>query len=144
MIAIIDYGVGNLGSVLNAFKYLGYEAKITSDKNEILSADKVILPGVGAFKDAMEAFKKRGFVEVIKEVIERGTPILGICVGMQMLFEKSYEFQNLKHLSSFEEVTNSFSFIFKILQPEFEFWKVIVFVHSNLLFFISHFFIVLS
>ena len=92
MIAIIDYGVGNLGSVLNAFKYLGYEAKITSDKDEILSADKVILPGVGAFSDAMEAFKKRGFVEVIKEVIKRGTPILGICVGMQMLFEKSYEY----------------------------------------------------
>ncbi len=92
MIAIIDYGVGNLGSVLNAFKYLGYEAKITSDKNEILSADKVILPGVGAFSDAMEAFKNRGLVEVIKEVIERGTPILGICVGMQMLFEKSYEY----------------------------------------------------
>jgi glutamine amidotransferase len=92
MIAIIDYGVGNLGSVLNAFKYLGYEAKITSSKEEILKADKVDLPGVGAFNDAMEAFKKRGFVEVIKEVVNKNTPILGICVGMQMLFEKSYEY----------------------------------------------------
>ena len=92
MIAIIDYGVGNLGSVLNAFKYLGYESKITSSKEEILKADKVVLPGVGAFNDAMEAFKKRGFVEVIKEVVNKNTPILGICVGMQMLFEKSYEY----------------------------------------------------
>lgn len=92
MIAIIDYGVGNLGSVLNAFKYLGYEAIVTSSKEEILNADKVVLPGVGAFNDAMEAFKKRGFVEVINEVFKKGTPILGICVGMQMLFEKSYEY----------------------------------------------------
>ena len=92
MIAIIDYGVGNLGSVLNAFRYLGYEAKITSSKEEILNADKVILPGVGAFSDAMDAFKRKGFVEVINEVFKKGTPILGICVGMQMLFEKSYEY----------------------------------------------------
>jgi len=92
MIAIIDYGVGNLGSVLNAFKYLGYDAIVTSSKEEILNADKVVLPGVGAFNDAMEAFKKRGFVEVISEVFKKGTPILGICVGMQMLFEKSYEY----------------------------------------------------
>ena len=92
MIALIDYGVGNLGSVLNAFKYLGYEAIVTSSKEEILNADKVVLPGVGAFNDAMDAFKKRGFVEVINEVFKKGTPILGICVGMQMLFEKSYEY----------------------------------------------------
>ncbi|MBR4496620.1 MAG: imidazole glycerol phosphate synthase subunit HisH [Acholeplasmatales bacterium] len=92
MIAIIDYGVGNLGSVLNAFKYLGYEAIITSNKDDILASDKVVLPGVGAFSDAMDAFIKKGFVPVINEVIKRGTPILGICVGMQMLFEKSYEY----------------------------------------------------
>ncbi len=92
MIAIIDYGVGNLGSVLNAFKYLGYDAKITSSKEEILNAEKVVLPGVGAFSIAMEAFKKRGFVEVINELIKKDIPILGICVGMQMLFEHSYEY----------------------------------------------------
>ena len=92
MIAIIDYGVGNLGSVLNAFKYLGYNAKVTSNKEEILNADKVVLPGVGAFKDAMDAFREKGFVEVINKVIESNKPILGICVGMQMLFEYSYEY----------------------------------------------------
>ncbi len=92
MIAIIDYGVGNLGSVLNAFKYLGYEAIITSNKEDILKADKVVLPGVGAFSDAMNAFKARDFESVIHEVVDKGTPVLGICVGMQMLFEKSFEY----------------------------------------------------
>lgn len=98
MIAIIDYGVGNLGSVLNAFKYLGYDAKVTSNKEEILNADKVVLPGVGAFKDAMDAFREKGFVEVINKVIESNKPILGICVGMQMLFEYSNEFGRHKGL----------------------------------------------
>ncbi|MGM9970732.1 MAG: imidazole glycerol phosphate synthase subunit HisH [Anaeroplasma sp.] len=98
MIAIIDYGVGNLGSVINAFKYLGLDARVTSNKEEILSADKVILPGVGAFSDAMNSFEKQGFVEVINELIKKNTPILGICVGMQMLFEYSYEYGKHKGL----------------------------------------------
>ncbi len=102
MIAIIDYGVGNLGSVLNAFKYLGYDAKVTSNKEEILNADKVVLPGVGAFKDAMDAFREKGFVEVINKVIESNKPILGICVGMQMLFEYSYEYGVHKGLGIFK------------------------------------------
>ncbi|MGM9970981.1 MAG: imidazole glycerol phosphate synthase subunit HisH [Anaeroplasmataceae bacterium] len=92
MIAIIDYGVGNLYSVLNAFKSLGYEAVITSDKEVILNASKVVLPGVGAFKDAIDTLRERGFEPVIKKVIEKGTHLLGICVGMQMLFEYDYEF----------------------------------------------------
>lgn len=92
MIAIIDYGVGNLHSVYNAFKSLGFDAKITSDKEEILNADKVVLPGVGAFEDAINTFRKRGFEEVLHEVIKKGTHLLGICVGMQMLFERDYEF----------------------------------------------------
>ena len=92
MIAIMDYGIGNLGSVKNAFDYLGFESHITSDINEILNADKVILPGVGAFKDAIDTFKKYGFDKVIAELIKKNTPILGICVGMQMLFEKDYEY----------------------------------------------------
>ena len=92
MIAIMDYGIGNLGSVKNAFDYLGFESVITSDKNIILNADKVILPGVGAFKDAIDTFKKYEFDLVINELIKKNTPILGICVGMQMLFEKDYEY----------------------------------------------------
>ena len=92
MIAIIDYGVGNLQSVKNAFDLLGYEAIITSNKEEILAADKVVLPGVGAFSDAMNTFRDRGFESVIDEVIKKGTHLLGICVGMQMLFEYDYEF----------------------------------------------------
>lgn len=92
MIAIIDYGIGNLHSVLNAFKSIGYEACITSDKDVILNADKVVLPGVGAFKDAIDTFRARGFEEVLHEVIKKGTHLLGICVGMQMLFETDYEY----------------------------------------------------
>ena len=98
MIAIMDYGVGNLGSVLNAFKYLGYDAKITSDVNEIINADKVVFPGVGAFDHAMKCFKEKGFDDVIKILLEKETPILGICVGMQMLFEYSYEYGKHKGL----------------------------------------------
>ena len=92
MIAIMDYGIGNLGSVKNALDYLGYENIITSDKNIILNADKVILPGVGAFSDAINTFKKYGFHEVLNELIKKNTPILGICVGMQLLFEHDYEY----------------------------------------------------
>ena len=99
MIAIIDYGIGNLGSVLNALKFLNFEAKVTSNKEEILAADKVILPGVGAFSDAMNSFIKQGFDEVIAKLIEKNTPILGICVGMQMLFEYSYEYGKHKGLN---------------------------------------------
>jgi len=92
MIAIIDYGVGNLGSVKNALDYLGFKSVITNDKDVILNASKVILPGVGAFGDAMNEFNRRGFKEVIFKLMEKNTPILGICVGMQMLFERSYEY----------------------------------------------------
>lgn len=99
MIAIIDYGIGNIGSVLNALKFLNFEAKVTSNKEEILAADKVILPGVGAFSDAMNNFIKQGFDEVIAKLIEKNTPILGICVGMQMLFEYSYEYGKHKGLN---------------------------------------------
>ena len=98
MIAIIDYGIGNLGSVKNALDYLGLDNVITSDKNVILSADKVILPGVGAFADAINTFRNRGFDVVLNEFIKTGKPVLGICVGMQMLFEYSNEFGRHKGL----------------------------------------------
>ena len=91
MIAIMDYGIGNLGSVKNALDYLGFDSIITSDKNVILNADKVILPGVGAFSDAINTFKKYGFDKVLSELIQKEKPILGICVGMQLLFDLDYE-----------------------------------------------------
>lgn len=92
MIAIIDYGMGNLKSVIKAFAYLGFEAVITEDPKVILAADKVVLPGVGAFKEGMKAINERGLLEVIKEVSLKGTPLLGICLGMQLLFDESDEF----------------------------------------------------
>lgn len=91
MIAIIDYGVGNLRSVEKAFHFIGCEAEVSSDRQFILDADAVVLPGVGAFADAMENLKKAGMVDVVKKVIQDGKPFLGICLGMQLLFEYSEE-----------------------------------------------------
>lgn len=92
MIAVIDYGIGNLGSVKNALDYLGLENIITSDKEQILSADKVILPGVGAFGDAIDTFRNRGFEPVLNEFIKTGKPVLGICVGIQIAFAYQHIF----------------------------------------------------
>lgn len=91
MIAIIDYDAGNIKSVEKALQKLGAEVIITKDAQEILAADKVILPGVGAFGDAMTNLKKYGLDEVIHQVVEKGTPFLGICLGLQLLFERSDE-----------------------------------------------------
>ena len=91
MVAIIDYDAGNIRSVEKAVRYLGKEVTVTSDPDKILAADRVILPGVGAFGDAMKRLHAMGLVEVIRQVAERGTPFLGICLGLQLLFEKSEE-----------------------------------------------------
>ena len=91
MIAIIDYDAGNIKIVENALQKLGADVVITKDAKEILQADKVILPGVGAFGDAMANLKKSGLDKVIYEVVEKGTPFLGICLGLQLLFERSDE-----------------------------------------------------
>lgn len=91
MIAIIDYDAGNIKSVEKALLLLGEEVKITDDAQEILSADKVVLPGVGAFGDAMGNLERRRLVPVIRETVEKGTPFLGICLGLQLLFERSDE-----------------------------------------------------
>jgi len=91
VIAIIDYDAGNIKSVEKALQYLGEEALITRDAGEILAADKVILPGVGAFGDAMEKLNRYGLVPVIHEVVEKGIPFLGICLGLQLMFESSEE-----------------------------------------------------
>ena len=91
MIAIIDYDAGNIKSVEKALQKLNAEVVITKDAEEILRADKVILPGVGAFGDAMDNLKKYGLDKVIHQVVEKGTPFLGICLGLQLLFERSDE-----------------------------------------------------
>ena len=91
MIAIIDYGVGNLRSVEKAFHFINAEAVVSSDAEFIRKADAVVLPGVGAFFDAMESLRKAGMEEVVKKVISEGKPFLGICLGMQLLFDYSEE-----------------------------------------------------
>ena len=91
MIAVIDYDVGNLRSVEKALHFIGCEAEVSSDRDFIMNADAVVLPGVGAFADAMESLKKHGMIDVIRAVIESGKPFLGICLGMQLLFEYSEE-----------------------------------------------------
>jgi glutamine amidotransferase len=91
MVAIVDYGAGNIKSVENAVRYLGHEAVLTRDPAVILSADHVILPGVGAFGDAMARLRRYGLEEVLKETVKRGIPFLGICLGLQLLFESSEE-----------------------------------------------------
>ena len=91
MIGIIDYDAGNIKSVEKALQYLGQETVVSRDPQVLLKADKVILPGVGSFGDAMENLKKYGLVPVIHEIVEKGTPFLGICLGLQLLFESSEE-----------------------------------------------------
>ena len=92
MIAIIDYGMGNLRSVQKGFEHVGAVARITRDVAQIESADGVVLPGVGAFGACMENLRRYGLVDVVRRVIDRGTPFLGICLGLQLLFEESEEF----------------------------------------------------
>jgi len=91
MISIIDYGMGNLRSVQKGFERVGYQATITNDPAELESADKVILPGVGAFGDAMIELQNRNLVDPILKAIDSGKPFLGICLGLQLLFETSHE-----------------------------------------------------
>ncbi|WP_294389135.1 imidazole glycerol phosphate synthase subunit HisH [uncultured Clostridium sp.] len=91
MIIIVDYGMGNLKNVYNALKYLNIPSKISNEISEIRSADKLILPGVGAFNKAMYNLNNTGLSDVIKDKVNSGTPLLGICLGMQMIFKKGYE-----------------------------------------------------
>lgn len=91
-VAIIDYGVGNLRSVEKAFAATGCEAVVTADENELRTAERLVLPGVGAFGACMKALSERGFDGLVKERARAGTPLLGVCVGMQLLFDESDEF----------------------------------------------------
>lgn len=92
MVAIVDYNMGNLASVYNACHLLDAKAEIVSDPNKIKEFDRVILPGVGAFGDAMEHLKQTGMIDAVKEFASSGKPMIGICLGMQLLFESSEEF----------------------------------------------------
>lgn len=98
MIAIIDYDAGNMKNVEKAIRKLGYDVVLTRNENELFHAEKVILPGVGAFGDAMKNLRQYGMDEVIRSITEKGIPFLGICLGMQLLFEKSEEAQGVRGL----------------------------------------------
>ena len=102
MIAIIDYGAGNIQSVYKALKFIGADCKVTSDKDEILNADGAILPGVGSFGDAMDTMTKRGIKDTIIEYTKSGKPFLGICLGLQLLFPESEETPGVKCLDIFK------------------------------------------
>jgi glutamine amidotransferase len=101
-IAVIDYGMGNIKNVKNAFNYLGYSVKITGDFKDIKDATHLILPGVGGFKDAMATLKKKGLVNPVKDAASEGKKFLGICLGMQLLFETSEEFGYSEGLGIFK------------------------------------------
>ena len=92
MIAIVDYGVGNLFSLNSSLQMIGAESIVTADEAALRSADKILLPGVGAFEDAAKKLRDSGLADLLKELAAEGKPLLGICLGMQMLFEKSYEY----------------------------------------------------
>ena len=98
MIAIVDYGVGNLFSLSSSFRAIGFEAVISSDPAVISAADKIILPGVGAFEDAAKKLFDSGLFDLVIREAEKGKPILGICLGMQLLFERSFEYGEHKGL----------------------------------------------
>ena len=92
MIAIIDYGVGNLFSLTSSFAAIGAEVTVTADPSVLKAADKILLPGVGAFEDAAKKLQQTGLDQVVKDLAASGKPLMGICLGMQLLFDKSYEY----------------------------------------------------
>ena len=102
MICVIDYGAGNIHSVLNALRFIGAEAVLSRDPETVAAADKVLLPGVGAFGDAMEALKSSGMVKPVLEALDSGRPFLGICLGLQLLFEESEESPGVPGLGYFK------------------------------------------
>jgi glutamine amidotransferase len=109
MIAIVDYGMGNLHSVKKALESLGAEAQIADTAKALVLADKVVLPGVGAFADAMLEIEKQGLVRILGEQIKKKKPFLGICLGMQLLFEESEEAQKSKGLGVLKGAVKKFS-----------------------------------
>jgi len=114
VIAILDFGLGNLKSIQNGFRYLGHEAMIIHDELSLKDADGIILPGVGAFKDGMDRLRKANFVPLIQEALSQGKPILGICLGLQLLFDESEEFGIHKGLGFLKGRVKCFTGPFKI------------------------------
>ena len=110
MIVIVDYGMGNLRSVSKALERLGAQVRLTSDPDEVAKAEKLVLPGVGAFGAAMAELQRRHLVEPIASAITRGTPYLGICLGLQLLFEESEENPGVKGLGLLKGMVKRFSF----------------------------------
>ncbi len=114
MIAIIDYGMGNLRSVQKGFEKAGYSAQIVTTTDDVLAADGVVLPGVGAFGDAMNNLRSAGLVEAIHQVVNQGKPFLGICLGLQLMFEESEEWGLHEGLALFPGRVNRFDHGLKI------------------------------
>ncbi len=102
MIAIVDYGVGNLFSLQSSFAAIGQEAVVTKDAAAIREADKILLPGVGAFRDAAAKLRATGLDAIVKEEAQKGKPLLGVCLGMQLLFERSFEYGTYEGLGLLE------------------------------------------
>lgn len=114
MISIVDYGMGNLRSVQKALEFIGAEAEITDDNDKILNSRGIILPGVGAFPDAMDNIKKLDIDTVLNEAVNEGTPLMGICLGMQLLFDESEEVRNTKGLGFLRGKIKKFNVDLKI------------------------------
>ncbi|MDD6038908.1 MAG: imidazole glycerol phosphate synthase subunit HisH [bacterium] len=133
MIAIIDYDAGNLKSVEKAFAYLGEPSVITRDRNEILHADKVILPGVGAYGDAMNQLCKYEMDKVVHEVVEMNKPLLGICLGLQLFFEGSEENQGVEGLGLLKGKVVRFSDAYGLKIPQIG-WNSLKLMNNGRLF----------
>lgn len=135
MVAIIDYGVGNLFSLVSSFKAIGVDATTTNDKEIIEKADKIVLPGVGAFEDASNKLFSSGLADLLIEEVKKGKPLLGICLGMQMLFEKSFEYGEHKGLGLIKgEIRPITEVINKNLKVPHIGWNALHFTENNPLF----------
>lgn len=135
MIAIVDYGVGNLFSLESSLKQVGAETVVTSEKAVIERADKIILPGVGAFADAAEKLRESGLGEVVKAQAAQGKPLLGICLGMQMLFERSFEYGEHEGLGLLQgDVVPMKGYIDEKLKIPHIGWNALRFTRENPLF----------
>lgn len=135
MIAIVDYGVGNLFSLVSSLKKVGAETAVTSDRAVLERAEKIILPGVGAFADATKKLHESGLGDVVKAEVAKGKPLLGVCLGMQMLFETSHEYGSHKGLGLLKgDVVPMRGYIDDALKVPHIGWNALRFVRDNPLF----------